>query len=277
MYCNAIMIVNAQKTNLTPAMLGERGATKLQISRISKYRPVFTNSVVTHLRQKCRYLQKIIFGRPYKYFHGYDSWIVHCEGQGGQVDIARYVTSSLLKLPPITIASPPPPSDLYTVQFRLDLELVVNNIDDWPCYHPTGVRARRIRVADPAILEHWAEALRISPAFGSLGRGLDAGQVPLSLADLMCIYERQISAGFTERLEMLLIPHLEPFNVQQFGSFARLTGASLTSLELVNDRDGSNRQLRSNIGIVNLPAIIELVRNHLPHLSQFDLTILAIA
>lgn len=250
-----------------------------------RYEPELMDIIVPYLEDNCPNLHRITCGLkedPEYYYsdsHFTDYWIVHMATY-----IARSSTSPL--------SNPKPLRDHVDVQSLQDFDFddpPPSGISRSTSSTPSGisrsasstqhdVRHRfnfRIRPHydypfPPEHLKKWKHAFAEAHYFGQLYRYVNLENATFSLEDLTILYRRQIAAGHQDRLSMVTGEHLLNWNVFDFETFASVASHSLTHLRLTDKNavqfsDDDDYEYHAHFS--DLPAIVSIIRNHLPNLS----------
>lgn len=255
--------------------------TKKNTSHVGKRLPIRTlgyndveviHSVVPAVRQRYPYLRTIRFGtrpssssiprgRPRS--NALDEPKVSCiinfrsakrpeaSGELGVIGTIEFFTTYIAQLnevPPTHIQAPTCPPGTYEVHHRYDAVL--------------GGQSDRFR-------QQWLDALQQGTGFSNLNTRLEVVCSGITLDHLTRIYQRQMDAGYAERLKYITATPLARFDMGQFRTFARTASASLTSLILARgDRAASNSSLVARIRLADLASFSSIVREYLPNLTQ---------
>lgn len=237
----AVRVIDGRgdKLKLAPAMLHQmslvhdpkakpRERRDATAEFLSIYRTEVFKLVVPPMLRKCPGLRVMHLGAERRPFGG-QSWTVRFDPPGvisndslgsGHIDFYETLCaeqrSSLTSV--TAVKAPEPPSQNYTISLRFDLSM-----------EEPYVRMGTTRF----INKQWSEALGRDPAFGHIHKAVGLGDVEITFADLASLYARQISLGYTERLEVINAPYIAPWAVTDLRSFSVVAGATLTSLDLV--------------------------------------------
>ncbi|KAI9633807.1 uncharacterized protein MKK02DRAFT_38465 [Dioszegia hungarica] len=188
--------------------------------------------IVTQLRRKFTRLRCTLFGTTHHTFGG-DEWTVHFDepADGDQGDEGVFTVYHTLAY---NVSAPPPSA----------------GPDDAGSQDDAG---------------QWLHALR-GPRFAGLCAGIDLANLPVSLKDLVKLYQNQTAAGLDGRLSQIVAKSLIGFTVPLFRSFAAEAGSALTCLRLSSERTGA----ASGVAFQDLPQFVGIVREHLPSLVQLS-------
>lgn len=269
---DAITIVDARQLSLEPETLKKLGllpitsaAKKKQTVKV--YSIEILDHVVPVLRKKCRNLRRVEFGGKEEAF-GEESWTVILDqsqqpGKIGHIEHHRYVQFPSSRQPPPKISIPAPTPISYTASRRFDVEVA-----GLPPRYGGHQNQHQYQKGE----EKWLAAIEDGPLFGALYRNIDFGPLQITLEDLVHLYDRQLSAGFSDKLQMIIVPRLKPFSIDSFRRFAMTAGSSLTSLQLLNDRDDhESNDMLPDLSFSDLPEIVSIIQTYLPNLTELDI------
>jgi hypothetical protein len=251
-------------------------------SWFDEYRPEVIIPMITPLKAACPRLAEVRFGAQYR-LPGEKAWTVRfCQTRNvdsaGATALGRAINRSpahaihiehvshshiyLFECPPTEmepipyVPHPLPPSRPISVtqsaRFDLDLDTV---------YQGQPIASSMF---DP---EQWLTAFRTTPLFAHLYRYIDFGQLELTLDAVTALVQRQIDAGYTERLAYISARYILPFDIDSFTSFAQIASKSLVSLRLAERYSDHLNVMAFN----DLPLLIEAISSSLPNLDTLHI------
>jgi hypothetical protein len=224
---------------------------RMRIRRMERfYDADLHDLIVTQLRRKCTRLRCNRFGTKHHTFGG-DEWAIHFDdpADGDQDDEGVFIVYHTLGY---NVSAPPPstvhlhrapPADLIGTAL-FDLNLATG---------PDTAGSHR----------QWLHALR-GPRFAGLCAGIDLANLPVSLQDLVKLYQNQTAAGQGGRLSQIVAESLIGFTIPLFRSFAAEAGSALTCLRLSAKGTGA----ATGVAFQDLPQFVGIVREYLPSLVQ---------
>jgi hypothetical protein len=238
-------------------------------SELWPYQPFTFNRLVQKLRQKCPNMRAVKFGRGQFGWsenirsgrddsYGYcTEWTAHLDRDASSdpscniVEFQRIARHYLDSAPPTYIECPHAPSAHYSARLRFDLEL--NSASGTP------------------LTEDWLKSLRNDTLWADLYTQISVDELPITLDDLGTLYQRQIAAGHSTRLQDIQATGVEPWSAYQFEGFASIASASLVSLNFVSILGREYHLRPSAISFADLPSLSRSIRTHLPNLKKLQL------
>lgn len=220
------------------------------------------NLIVPPLLTSCPKLLRILFGGPYDHF-GRQSWVVEFGPNRFSPEKSLIKLSSHLKVSPRS-----PPKDRRPLASPPNTE-IIRRFD-------FSVMPEDKAPSEESALE-WKKALKEGSFFGKIYKAIKLGSIPLTIDDLIHLYQRQIDAGYAARLQHISALNVSPYDISELGSLARISGGGLRVLilakecPLYEDEDGTSYEDGIKLSFDDLPSLISLVRNDLPNLEILHL------